>query len=424
MKAFIKLNDILIDRNKIVYSYSVSSELTVYFNLDKEFTIEYNLKNLKTTKDFLNIPKSILCLPFLGNVLPISWLFDATVIVEEIDKYFFDSIEEIKKGFINMYPTLSFKGNIEANKIIDNSTCDHSEKSNILFFSAGVDAWQTLIEHIDENPVMLTMFGADFYLDNKDGIEYCTKYMQNLSNDLCCELVLFKSSLRQFINEKELNKVFEKELGFHWWHRIQHGLGVILHAAPIAWLKNSEKIWFASSYSFKDRIKHKCATDPTIDNNISFVRANVVHDGYEYSRQDKIYNILRYSRINENNLFIHVCWSQGKEIQNCCRCEKCLRTIFGILAEGYYPKDYGFNVSVETASNRVKYLLEKNDLVLTDEMWEQIFFRFYMNPGLVERFPELKWVWSFDFSNRRQNRKGPQKGIKYKIKSILRGCLK
>lgn len=65
-----------------------------YFKEDMPFFCEYS-------EDISNTPQSIAVIPFIVQVLPIIWLFDATLIVDELDKHFYDCMEKIKEGYIN-----------------------------------------------------------------------------------------------------------------------------------------------------------------------------------------------------------------------------------------------------------------------------------------------------------------------------------
>jgi hypothetical protein len=382
--------------------FSYSDDLAKYFNAEEVFKIDYDLTNFSSTQKISDVPDSVLAIPFLGNVLPISWLCNADLVIPELDLSFYEKVADIKNGYAEMYPNISFKGILVVNNVVNN-TRNAITGTPISFFSAGVDAWQTLCEHYNENPVLLTMFGADFYLDNDKGNKTCGDYMKDVAKQFGCKSVLFNSSLRKFINEKSLNERFSEALGFHWWHRIQHGLGVIAHAAPIAYLDNSQVVYFASSYSYKDKVRHKCATDPKIDNHIYFANARVIHDGYEFTRQDKIYNICNFSKKHNLSMFIHVCWGQYDDVHNCSTCEKCMRTWMGILAEGFNPNDFGFKYEGRKSSQLVKNMLATKKQVLTEEMWEQIFNRFKMNAGIIAQYPELAWTLDFDFSKQNYN---------------------
>ena len=89
------------------------------------------------------------------------------------------------------------------------------------------------------------------------------------------------------MDESKLTKLVEKYANDDWWHGFQHGIGLIGHAAPLAYLFNIDNLYIASSYTIKDKGKVTCASDPTIDNYVKFSDCHVIHDGYEYGRQEK-----------------------------------------------------------------------------------------------------------------------------------------
>jgi hypothetical protein len=55
----------------------------------------------------------------------------------------------------------------------------------------------------------------------------------------------------------------------------------------------------------------------------------------------KIHNITQYSKESGKKVPLRVCWESSGG-SNCCNCEKCWRTILGIYAEGFEPKEFGF----------------------------------------------------------------------------------
>ena len=87
------LNKIEITSNKISYKYTIEGNIKKYFFDINEYSIEY-------TENINDTPKSIACIPFITNVLPMIWIFDANLIVEEIDKDFYESIDKFKEGYI------------------------------------------------------------------------------------------------------------------------------------------------------------------------------------------------------------------------------------------------------------------------------------------------------------------------------------
>ena len=159
MEDYIKLKKIIKIKNEVKYQYEISDNIKKYF-YPSDFTIKYG-ENIE------EVPNSILAIPFTCNILPIIWITNSTLEIPELDRDFFNSIEEFKKGYINMYPSITFKGNIKVENIIKNEYED--SKQCLCFFSGGVDATSTLITHIKEKPITLTLWETDIKTSNENG---------------------------------------------------------------------------------------------------------------------------------------------------------------------------------------------------------------------------------------------------------------
>lgn len=92
-------------------------------------------------------------IPILCNVLQISWMFDSTILINELDKTFYESISRIKNKYSNLYPKCDFKGKLLVKNIIDYEI-EHNEKY-LSFFSLGVDSTITIINNIDKNLILV-----------------------------------------------------------------------------------------------------------------------------------------------------------------------------------------------------------------------------------------------------------------------------
>lgn len=387
MKNKITVRSVIVGTNRVEISYHVEGEIQKYFYEEKEpvFWVEYS-------KAVEGIPLGIAVIPFVVNVLPIVWLSDATLEVDELDKAFHDNIIHFKKGYIDMYPMLDFKGNIQVKRI-----CETSNKSFggvATFFSGGVDAFATLIAHAAEKPVLLTVWGADIKHDDLEGWKNVLSHTEATVGLFGVDSIQIKSNFRYFINESALSS-FVKKSGDGWWHGFQHGIGLIGHAAPIAVKYGLYKVYIASSYTQQDRGLVTCASDPTIDNFVHYGCCQTVHDQYEYSRQEKIQHICEYVKKSGKQISLRVCW-QSSGGENCCLCEKCYRTMMGLLAEGEDISKYGFKyVPWQVVSNDIKKKLILSSIV--QGLWKDIQKRFVENRKTIPQFKELEWIYDYDF---------------------------
>ena len=88
----ISISALVVGSNRIEFDCSPTGKWSEYFT-DNKFYVEYET-------DISEVPKSILIIPILGTILPLSWIFDAEIYCQEIDEDFYNSIVEFKKGYI------------------------------------------------------------------------------------------------------------------------------------------------------------------------------------------------------------------------------------------------------------------------------------------------------------------------------------
>lgn len=345
--SFVKIGKISITGNKIYYEFETSDDLDAYFT-KKNMYVEYmNLENA----DLNSVPNGILIIPLFNNLLPMSWLCDFTLIVDELDKTLYDSIGNIKNGYAKMYPDLSFKGKLEVNNIV--KTSYDYENELICLFTYGVDSLTTVLRNIDDNPILSTVWGADIALTSVEGWENASKSIDEFSRQSGLESMFIKSDFRRFMNTDLLFKEFLERLDKtgNWWYAIQHGLALMGHNSVLAYLLKVKHIYIASSHSFaENELLNKeiipCGSSPSLDNEFKFSSCTAHHDAYELRRADKIDFIMDYARENDVKFNLRVCWHSSSG-SNCNVCEKCGRTLMYIMASKENPEDFGFTVNEE-----------------------------------------------------------------------------
>ena len=380
------IKNIDVEKNRIIYKYTVRGEWRIFFNLDAEFFIEYN-------EDISAVPESIAVIPLICNVLPMAWVTNAEIVVPELDKDFYDNVENIKAGYQNMFPNINFQGKLTVKKLIDNPNTGNKAAA---FFSGGVDSFATLISHAKEHPTLVTLWGSDIKLSDFEGWRRVKNHAKETAQQFHCDNLFIKSSFRQFLHEGNLTQLVWDKSRDGWWHGFQHGIGIISHVAPLAYLRGFSKVYFASSYTEDLKGNYTCASDPTIDNHLHIGKCVAIHDGYELNRQDKIRLICQYSHLEGIPINLRVCWESAGG-RNCCACEKCYRTIFAILAEGEAPEDFGFQYSLQIIEKMRKdfhsfTFLNKLNLYLWVPALEQI----KKHPENLKKNP--RWTVDLDFS--------------------------
>ena len=389
----IKLNGINIKNRSVEYEFEISEELKNFFS-GREFIIEYN-ENIE------KVPKAILSVPFVGNVLPIVWLTGSTLFIEELDREFYYAIPKIKCGYVKMYPESKFDGEIVVNRVVKCER-DAIPGKTALLYSGGVDSTYTMCTHIKEHPDLIAIWGSDVKYSNEEGWNIIFDQLQDTAKKFELSLLCIRSSFRDFDDEGVLHRSFSKQLKSGWWYGIKHGLALLTHVAPLAYLYQYEKVYIASS-NWPEIMPDRCASDPSIDNNVSYANCSVFHDGFPKDRQAKIKGIIDFTNNSEQPMLLHVCWEvQG---ENCCKCEKCYRTMANIMAEGESPKRFNFPLFSEknTGIQMRNYLYHKAlDKEKVSDNWPFISKRVLENRDKLKELPywdSFKWICKVDFAD-------------------------
>lgn len=379
----IVLNEIIKKNNRISYKYNISKDLEGYFSPD-EYFIEYPF-NIE------DIPDSILAIPFVSNLITFSWLFNVNLYVNELDKDFFECLPIIEKNFRIMHKDANLKGNLIVKNVITNNIELNNSAS---FFSGGIDATSTLISNVDSVSKLINIQGSDIDVYNEKVSTKVKNSLKKLANTFKKDIIFIKSSFRKIYKYNNIDKAVFNFLHDNYWHALQHGMSIICHGSIVAYYYKLSTLYIASSYSI-DNPATSCASDPSIDNNITFFGTTIVHDGYDMNRGAKIDNIGNYIKKNNITLNLRVCFEENRET-NCCCCEKCYRTIVEIESRGYDYKKFGFNISKEKLSKNLKFDL-KNRIVFGNalSLWKKIQQNMINN----NYNGELDWIKNFDFND-------------------------
>ncbi len=96
-------------------------------------------------------------------------------------------------------------------------------------------------------------------------------------------------------------------------------------------------------------------SSPEIDDRVRCAGISGVHVAFDETRQEKLNYVVRKCR--EEHLPVpqlRVCNRPYVDALNCCDCEKCLRTMTGIIVAGGTPTEFGFPISPAEVSRRVQ----------------------------------------------------------------------
>ena len=181
-------------------------------------------------------------------------------------------------------------------------------------------------------------------------------------------------------------------------------MALISLAIPYAYKNKISTIYFPSSLTeknWKERVAN--ASFPYFDELIKCSNMQVIHDGYKYTRQDKIANIVSYIKKTNTIFPIRVCWVT-RAGTNCNKCHKCCITFMGLLAEKIDPNLYAFDISKEIIEKEMPNMWEKSGKNTNGELgstyilwWVDVQNVFIKNKEHFKNTPEVQWIYKIDF---------------------------
>ena len=420
----IKLEKLVASNDRVDYWFSVTEDLKCFFKKPMHMFAQYD-------RCIEHVPASILVIPFLGNVMQIAWLTDAEVYVDKVDSKFYQSLTRLRNAYQKMYPNCRLGGKLFAE--CQDNDADLPSKSAQMF-TGGMDAVTTFIRHADEKPLLILEYG--FYQDDLIGQNVYANDVtseRNYISDRNAALAFsqthgtnaafIRANYGTFICSAAIDKRFASQLGDNFWHGLHHAMAILGAAAPIAYLENIRTLYIASSFSIGNT--YPCASDPTTDNEFRFAGTSVVHDGYEMTDQDKARTVVAYQKATNTSLPLRVCsWND----HNCCACEKCLRRMLQINAEGGDPHNFGFAYENSVLDTTKAYLKKEVQFFTTKNIdkWGRIITRMGENcDGLFEK-EVYDYLKNFDFEKEkkigllRYYRKNFFSILKRKLKGIIK----
>ncbi len=312
----------------IGYDYSFSGSAAPFFKENELFRATYDC-------DMSQVPAGIAYIPLLANVAPIAWFAGFDISVPALDRDFHSALEAIRREWEIHYPKIkSVKSELRVGELTNDTIVDGTPA---MLFSGGVDAFATFFRLYGHKPALITIHGADIALDDTKQWDNVVKFNQSEPVLRQNEKHTISSNLRTFYNYK-VDQLLES---LAWWGNVQHGLALIGLTAPLSYAKKYDRIYIASTRSEHMEF-NPWGSMPEIDNRIKWAGVKVIHDGFELMRQDKVDQIVRSANKLDTDVTVRVCYSDVKDGLNCSVCEKCLRTIFGIILTGSDPRRFGF----------------------------------------------------------------------------------
>lgn len=353
--------------------------------------------------DLSKVPASILVLPALGAVLTVAYATGTPIEVDEVDELFALSAEELAGAWGAIYPQFRPDGFHLFGRKVRNDISNRD--SDLLLFSGGVDALASLVKNSARTGGLLSVWGADVPLSRVELWQRLQGLIPKTTATYGLDRFTVKTNVRRFFINDSLVRDFTGVGGGSWWMKAQHGMALLSLSAPLTVAAGYSRVVIASSHSAE--FDTPWGSSPRTDELIKWGNVTVKHDAYDYTRQNKLKKLIAPYVFSGGGAMLAVCYKkqrgQGESI-NCGACEKCIRTLTGVLVAGMKPQDLGLLVdkvalnSWRAATGAGKVKLSPNEIF----MWRDIQSGFCGDSFLGaddELRSYLEWVNGFDFSS-------------------------
>lgn len=287
--------------------------------------------------DLDGAPPGLLLVPVVANLLPVAWVEDFELRIPVLDAEYSSSIDAIRTAWHETYPVLDLKGTVVVERTTD-AVLALDPDASLALFSGGLDSLATALAHEDERLTLTPIWGVDVEADDPDAWLSMKERVDEVAIGRGIEVSVIRSNFRRFVYDPALNARHAPPLG-NWWRSI---VGIVLPAmtAPVAWARRASRVHIAASHTAGFGLPH--GTNPDIDTATRFAGVEVIHDGFESNRLQKIAFVT--AAMPDHHLL--VCSSgSATGAGNCMKCMKCLRTMASIVVVGGDPRRHGFAVT-------------------------------------------------------------------------------
>lgn len=201
----------------------------------------------------------------------------------------------------------------------------------MIAFSGGMDCCHTLFRHVKRlgaGPFRdirgaLMVHGLDIPLSDREGFARAAAQGRIMTGSLGVPLVEVATNLR--------------ELPLIWEHAYGPGIACVLHL----FARRYGYGLVASSHQVRGNI---LGSHPDVDPLYSSGAFELVHDSAYIHKLEKAALLKDWPEAMRH---MRVCWEGRDRAANCCRCEKCIRTILIFRANGFLPPCFSRDVTDE-----------------------------------------------------------------------------
>jgi hypothetical protein len=213
-----------------------------------------------------------------------------------------------------------------------------------LFFSCGVDSFFSLLKDVegrthrkDRISHLILIGGFDVWPGHDTLFGMLDTHASQIAAETGRELAVVRCNARQ---------LFNTAISWDFYHgsvlaSTAHALGGVLGRCVIP-----------STHTYAELLPW--GSDPLLDPLWSTEGVDVIHDGCETTRTEKVQRLAEWPLALQH---LRVCWPDWIEEYNCGRCEKCIRTMIALHIAGALPRSRTFPRVLDPAHIRAVPLI-------------------------------------------------------------------
>lgn len=316
--------------------YSISSDVITSngtYNLWYKSNVEIN----KSPEIFLT-----------ASIIPAMWMNEDITVHGKVSNKLYNNFDKIQNIMCGWYPE-SHK--ISVNTQLSDFKHTDSGRGIACFFTGGVDSFYTLLKRIHEIDTIIYVHGFDAWLHETEYLSMVSKRLNMVAKEMNKKIIEVESNIHPF-GDKYVN------WGFHYF-------GSALASVAMLLSKNIKKVYIASGKDYKNLIP--CGSHPDLDYLWSTENVELVHDGCESTRMEKIKSILNNKSVMNH---LRVCFDRTNGLYNCSVCEKCLRTMITLHSLGCLDQCKTFEKLDTSLISNIR--IEKNTLLYSIENYNEL----------------------------------------------------
>lgn len=325
----------------LTFSVSISRDLRRYFR-KSQFYLRYG-QDIDAEEGLINIPGVAL-------LLPLAWLTGSDLHVRCLDRKFVDAADALQRAYRAMYPKMLFGTRLVVEEAVD---CRPNPAGTAMLFSGGMDATYSFFANRHLKPRLIQVFGTEFPCSEVGHLGRVMRQSSAFADQHGVDISFIHTDFAFLFDNRATTHQFSRvreRASTNLWQGIGYAPGLLAMSAPLsAGRFNHLMIAAGADREHADRMRENPdSSSPKVDQKMGWSNLRVEHHGclhrYEKARKmkdwlpgNKLRVCLRFNRITDSSGTL-----------NCCRCEKCARSIVALAIGGVDPSQCGFTIDSET----------------------------------------------------------------------------